>query len=63
MTKTAQTYHRVADTFEAKADKAWAKACNGEHPANYSAARSFYQTAETARDRANEIEGRGSKGK
>lgn len=55
MAKTIETYTRVANTFEAKADKAWARACNGEHPSNYSAARSFYQTAERARERASEL--------
>lgn len=52
MVKSKETYKKVADTFQEKGDKAWAKAKNGEGDHLYSTARSAYNTAEKARKKS-----------
>lgn len=52
MAKSRETYEKVADTFEKKGDKEWAKAKAGEGGHHFENARRNYATAEKAREAA-----------
>jgi len=52
MTKSKETYNKVAETFKKKGDREWAKAKNGQGDHHYANARKAYATAEKARKKS-----------
>ena len=50
--KTPEIMDKVADTFTQKANKEWAKAKNGEGGYHYEYAKTYYATADKARQTA-----------
>lgn len=50
--KSKETYEKVAETFEKKAAREWAKAKNGEGGHHYQSSRDSYSTAQKAREAA-----------
>ena len=52
MTKSKETFEKVADFFQKRGDKEWAKAKNGEGGYHYNNAKQNYDSAQKAKDAA-----------
>lgn len=55
MTKSKETYKKVAETFKKKADREWAKAKNDEGGHHYKNAQSYYETVKKAQEKADRM--------